>query len=183
MHWFSALVLVTVCTVAISAPAPGPLSLSSHPILHTRVDVIQHSTFSFHCPGIADAFSIRLTQLVSARPIQLAAESLDEFYALAAVAISTFIGRDLDQDYHDFTLRLGNVVLDVYCRDYICWTVLDRFLEEMQRLTANGGPLVGYEGHVVNTVTQYTMWVRLGIRAIRPGPSHRIPPWHGAPQD
>lgn len=120
---------------------------------------------------------------MSAVPVSLAAETLDEFYALAAVALNYFIGRDLDQDFQDFTFRLGNVVLDVFCQDYICWEILGGFLEEMQRLTANGGPLVGYEGHVVNTATQYTMWVRLGIRAMRSGPPHPIPPWTSAQQD
>ena len=84
---------------------------------------------------------------------------------MAAENARQYIGVNLD-DLQDFTLRLGQVTLDVFCRDGICWNIIPKFLDEMAKLAAGG--LVGmWEGHLVNLATGLTTWVKLSIRAPR----------------
>ena len=144
-----------------------------HSTLRKRVDVTFGTTSGFTYPHQYDEdvehWSIRLTHFAATVPIEFAAETLDRFYTFAMDAVDTFIGRGLE-DMRDFTLRLGNVVLEIFCRDFICWNIAHEFLEQMRRLTENGGPAGRYEGHVVNVATHYTMFVRLKIWPGRSGP-------------
>ena len=153
---------------------PNIPKLWSQPVpLDKRVDMIVGSTNNFEYPhaleDTIETWSIQLTHFISAVPIESAAEALERFYTYASDTVDLYIGRDLD-DLQDFTLRLGNVVLEVFCGDFICWNIVHAFLLQMRQLTANGGPLGRYEGYVVNVATRFSIFVRLGIQARGPGP-------------
>ena len=160
----------------IPAKTNIPRSRSQPVPLDKRVDTIVGSTHNFEYShaweDTTETWSIQLTHFTTAVPIEFAAETLERFYTYASDTVDQYIARDLD-DLQEFTLRLGNVVLEVFCRDFICWNIVHEFLLQMRQLTANGGPLSRYEGYVVNVATRFSMFVRLGIQARRsvpPGP-------------
>jgi len=93
---------------------------------------------------------------------------MERFYVFAIETVEACIGRDLD-DLEHFTLRLGQVTLEIVCRNFICWNIVSEFLRRMSRVTENWS--VGmFEGHIVNVATGLTTWVKLTIRPPRPRP-------------
>lgn len=136
-----------------------------------RVDFIQGIVENFDLisdepnDGDKHTWQIRLQSYDSLLPAEIAADYLQWFYSLAGYTVNQYIGMDME-DLEDFTLRLGQVALDVFCKDGICWNAMPDFLERMSKLAKEG--LVGmYEGHVVNLATGFTMWVKLSIRGPR----------------
>lgn len=146
--------------------------IAAHPI-GKRVDITQGIVQDFDYPSLAenavhnavDTWQIRLQTYETLLPAQDAAGLLEWFYSFATHTVREYIGQDM-LDLEDFTLRLGQVALDVYCRDGICWNIIAEFLEKMSQL-AEGGLVGMWEGHVVNLVTGLTIWVKLSIRAPR----------------
>ncbi|KAL8950540.1 MAG: hypothetical protein Q9222_003429 [Ikaeria aurantiellina] len=127
------------------SPASSPLQLGE------RVE----ATFEYINPinEAPETCAILLAQAAAAAPIQIAAATLERFKTIVLENVEDFIAREVN--VQDFTLRVGNLALDVIRRDDICWNVLQGFLEEMRRMTQNEGPMAGYEGHIVNVATQY----------------------------
>jgi len=144
--------------------------------MRKRVDIIQGITETFQYPSMDDnahrddydTWQIRLQTVDTMLPIELATTWMRRFYVFANEAADSYIGRELD-DLENFTLRLGQVTLEVFCRNFLCWNIVKAFLERMEKLTANG--FVGmFEGHVVNVATGFTTWVKLTIAPPRPRP-------------
>ena len=129
---------------------------------------------SFEYPSMAEnargydqeTWQIHLRTIDNVLPIQLAANTLDQFYRHAKESVNEFMGRDLE--VQEFTLRLGDVALEVLCRaSSISWGIVLVFLEKMENRIANG--LVAmYEGEVVNIVNGFSMWMKLTIIPPRP---------------
>ena len=128
---------------------------------------------TFDYPSLADnarmndveTWQINLRTIESVLPVQQAADLLDTYYFFAIEMVRSYIGREYF--VQDFTLRLGEVTLDVTCQNMICWNILAAFLDNM-RLRAVNGLVAMYEGQVVNLATGFSVWVKLSIRPPRP---------------
>ena len=149
-------------------------------VVHTLIVVVALAPRSdgvigtFRYPSLAedagwndwDTWQIRLRTVESLLPAQQAADLLERFYIFAEDTVSSYVGREME-DVADFLLRLGEVTLEVFCGDFICWGILGTFLREMGQRVLNG--FVGmYEGHVVNVATGLSTWVKLSLRPPRP---------------
>lgn len=144
--------------------------------LRKRVDITYGITETFDYPSMADnahiddmeTWQIRLQTVDSLLPNELGAFWMERFYVFAIETVEAWIGKDLD-DLEHFTLRQGQVTLEIVCRNFICWNIVGEFLRRMARVTENG--FVGmFEGHIVNVATGLTTWVKLTIRPPRPRP-------------
>lgn len=150
-------------------------SLEAALTLRKRVDVTHGITETFQYYSFAEdagvndeeTWEIRLRTVQSLLPLGTAAYLMARFYVMAIEAVESYIGR-LD-DVEEWALRIGEVTLEVFCRNFICFNIIEEFLKKMEQLAGNG--LVGmFEGHIVNVATGLTTWVKLSIKAPRPRP-------------
>lgn len=75
------------------------------------------------------------------------------FYMFAIEAVESCMGRVDDVEY--WALRMGDVTLEVFCRNFICFNIIEEFLREVEQLAEDG--LVGmFEGHIGNVATGLT---------------------------
>lgn len=129
---------------------------------------------SFEYPSMAEnargydqeTWQIHLRTFENVLPVQIGANTLGQFYTQAKEIVNSFMGREIE--VQDFTLRLGDVALEVLCRaSSICWGIVLVFLEEMGNRVANG--LVAmYEGQVINIANGFSLWMKLTVRPPRP---------------
>ena len=129
------------------------------------------STFNFLYPSWLDGatsntpndrWEIRLSTLQSLLPPETASDVLSRFWMFAEETADLYVGRGMDREIQNFALRLGEVSLEVFCPDGIYLGIVATFCKRMEEALQGG--LVGmFQAQVINTVTGYSMWVKLKI--------------------
>ncbi len=133
---------------------------------HSITETFQYYSFAEDA-GVNDeeTWEIRLRTVQTLLPVETAAYLMARFNVIAIEAVDPYIGRV--DDVEDWALRIGEVTLEIFCRNCIGSNIIGEFLKKMEQLAKNG--LVGmFEGQIVNIATGLTTWVKLSIKA--PGP-------------